>query len=129
MFKNVLQGLSMDLAISNILLDLVKNDLPTLIYRKERGDMIELYKHLHIYDKETLSCKFNLRSRTSRKHNFQLMENIPQHNSFYYRNARIWNNLPKDVVNVKTVDNFKAKLDEAWQNKPTKYDPLSTNES
>ena len=28
-------------------------NLPTLTYRRARGDLIELYKHFHAYDKET----------------------------------------------------------------------------
>ena len=36
---------------------LKKLDLPTLQYRRERGDMIEVWKHFHTYDKTTLSSK------------------------------------------------------------------------
>ena len=35
-----------------------KLELPTLVYRRARGDMIQLYKHFHIYDKATLSLSF-----------------------------------------------------------------------
>ena len=31
-----------------------KLDLPTLAYRRTRGDQIELFKHFHAYDKTTL---------------------------------------------------------------------------
>ena len=51
---------------------LKKLELPTLVYRRARGDMIELYKHFHIYDKNSLSTSFKPRERTSRKHGFQL---------------------------------------------------------
>ena len=51
---------------------LKKLELPTLVYRRARGDMIELYKHFHIYDKDSLSTSFKPRERTSRKHGFQL---------------------------------------------------------
>ena len=27
-------------------------ELPTLVYRRAQGDMIEVYKHLHIYDQD-----------------------------------------------------------------------------
>ena len=30
-------------------------NLPTLVYRRLRGDMIEIYKHFHTYDKEIIS--------------------------------------------------------------------------
>ena len=48
-------------------------NLPTLAFRRQRGDMIETYKHFHTYDKSTLSPTFMPRNRPSRKHNFQLL--------------------------------------------------------
>ena len=32
--------------------------LPTLAYRRARGDMIEIFKHIHIYDKNSLSPRY-----------------------------------------------------------------------
>ena len=43
--------------------------LPTLRYRRERGDMIEIYKHLNAYDKEALSATFQQRDRVTRPNN------------------------------------------------------------
>ena len=41
-------------------------NLPTLRYRRHRGDMIEVYKILHnIYDKEVTTGILNLSSNTS----------------------------------------------------------------
>ena len=75
-------------------------NLPTLVFRR-RGDMIEIYKHFHIYDKITISHSFQPRERSSRKHGFQLHLHTPrdgirgiQSNSFYYRSTKAWNNLP-----------------------------------
>ena len=77
---------------------LKKLDLPTLPYRRARGDKIELFKHFHAYDKATLPLSFQPRNRISRKHNFQLVRKLPkdgtrglQANSFYYRTTQIWN--------------------------------------
>ena len=41
----------------------------------------------------------------------------------YYRIIKVWNELPSEVVNAPTVNTFKARLDGAWKNLPTKYDP------
>ena len=41
-----------------------------------------------------------------------------------YRNVKTWNNLPKGVVHAKGINNFKEKLDEAWKDKPTKYNHI-----
>lgn len=98
-----------------------KLDLPTLSYRRKRGDMIEVYKHFNTYDKQCLSTSFNARNRHTRKHKLQLLERIPkdgcrgkQSNSFYFRVMRIWNELPQRVVEAETINAFKNELDKLW---------------
>ena len=49
-------------------------NLPTLAYRRLRGNLIELYKNFHRYDKETISTTFQPRERLARNHAFQLLE-------------------------------------------------------
>ena len=104
-------------------------NLPTLAYRRLRGDMIQLYKHFHAYDKCTLSKSFQPRDRLSRIHQFQLHNRRPkdgirgiQTNSFYFRTPEIWNKLPEIVVNAGNLNNFKNKLDEFWKDNPIKFD-------
>ena len=86
-----------------------KLNLPTLLHRRARGAMIELYKHFTVYSKETLSDAFQPRQRFTRPHNWQLMERTPkdgvngiQANSFYFRNARMWNRLPANGIRPQT---------------------------
>ena len=112
-----------------------KLDLPTLAYRRARGDMIELFKHFHSYDRPSLSNSFLPSTRPSRKHKYQLISKIPkdgtrgiQTNSFYYRTTSTWNDLPKEVVNAKNINEFKNKLDEAWQKIPMKFHDLPTSD-
>ena len=69
-------------------------NLPTFVFRRKRGDMIEIFEHFHIYDKSTLS-PIKPRERSSRKHNYQLHIHAPkdgirgiQSNSFYYRSPK-----------------------------------------
>ena len=104
-------------------------NLPTLLFRRRRGDMIQMYKHFHAYDKAIISPSFHPRERLSRRHEFQLHTPKPkdgilgiQSNSFYYRSAKIWNSLPKEVVDAKNIDTFKNALDKFWDNDPIKYD-------
>ena len=108
---------------------LKKLDLPTLLYRRKRGDMIEIYKHFNYYDKSTLPSSFQRQVRPSRKHDLQLVWQRPkdgvrglQTNSFYFRTNRIWNNLPKEVVNAPNINTFKRLLDKAWANIEIKFD-------
>ena len=83
---------------------------------------------MHTYDKDVISKNFRRNTRISRKHNYQLVENKPsdgvrgrQYNSFYFRNNRKWNNLPKKVVDAATLDDFKQELDEAWNKRLIKF--------
>ena len=48
-----------------------KLELPTLVYRRARGDVIEVYKHLNIYDKDTAPPRFTI-SRAVRGHDHHL---------------------------------------------------------
>ena len=96
-------------------------NLPTIVFRRKRGAMIELYKHFHTYDKNILAASFQPSDRTSRKHAYQQREPKPkdgargvQSNAFYYRWARRWNDLPRIVVDAENLNMFKNRLDEAW---------------
>lgn len=96
-------------------------NLPTLHHRRKRGDLIEVYKHATTYDKAAVSPMPFL-DRPSRKHRYQLRRIDPgdgvrgkRRNSFYYRTPALWNNLPREVAEAETVNSFKEKLDEHWQ--------------
>ena len=52
---------------------LEKLDLPTLVYRRARGDMIEVFKHFHTYDRKILPRHFCRHDRPSRIHDHQLV--------------------------------------------------------
>ena len=84
---------------------LKKLKLPTLAYRRLRGDMIETYKHFHKYDSSILPPSFCPRNRPSRAHKFQIIPVGPldgergvHKNSFYCRVIDKWNSLLSDVV-------------------------------
>ena len=107
---------------------LKKLDLPTLAYRRARGDMIQVYNHFHKYDWNTLPHSFKQQNRVSRKHDFQVVWRKPndgvrgiQSNSFYYRTTKTWNDLPKEVVNARDVNSFKNRLDKVWKNNSIKF--------
>ena len=104
-------------------------NLPTLVFRRKRGAMIELYKHFHAYDKNILAASFHPSVRTSRKHAYQLRAPKPkddvrgvQSNAFYYRWARTWNDRPRIVVDAENLNMFKNRLDEAWKGNTSKFD-------
>ena len=115
---------------------LKKLDLPTLVYRRARGEMIELFKHFRVYDRATIAPSFQPRNRLSRKHGFQLHQLKSkdgtrglQTNSFYHRCTSIWNNLPRNVVHAEDINEFKNMLDNHWKTAPMKYDHLFSSDS
>ena len=108
---------------------LKKLDLPTLAHRRQRGDIIEVYKHVHSYDPDIISPSFQRRLRPSRKHNFQLHDRSAkdgirgvQSNSFYFRVPSLWNNLPNHVVEATNLNIFKSRLDDFLATDPSKFE-------
>lgn len=105
---------------------LIYLDLPTLKYRRTRGDMIEMFKIVHgIYDKAVCpTLKFC--TGVTRGHKFKLEHvyshlNIRKH-SFFIRTIGIWNALPELVVDAPSVNTFKNRLDKFWSKEPFKFD-------
>ena len=99
-------------------------NLPTLQYRRERSDMIEIYKHFDGYDPRTISPNFVRNPRSSRQHDYQLRRKTPkdgirgpQTNSFYYRAFKTWNELPRSIVHSPSIVIFKKALDAEWKDR------------
>ena len=90
--------------------------LPTLKYRRFRGDMLEVYKILNnLYDvKAVPTLTLNLDTRT-RGNSFKLIVERSHYDlrkfSFCNRVVRAWNTLPDTVVMVDSVNAFKNNLD------------------
>jgi len=101
--------------------------LPTLKYRRLRGDMIEVFKITHeIYDPE-VSLKLAYHSGSITRGNKYKLLNHRFHYDLrkHYFSARIvniWNSLPDHVVDVNTVNLFKTRLDKFWANQDVRYD-------
>jgi ribonucleases P/MRP protein subunit RPP40 len=95
--------------------------LPSLVYRRLRGDMIEAYKILHDYYDP--SCVPSLQIATinnTRGHSFKLYKpsvcSGPRARSFACRIVNPWNSLPDSVVTAPTINSFKNRLDDHWAN-------------
>ena len=99
--------------------------LPSLAYRRVRGDMIEMYKILtEKYDPEVTNF-IKTNPTTTRGHNLKIFKNRTRLNvrkySFVHRSVDIWNSLPETVVTAKTVNTFKARLDRHWKDQSLYY--------
>ena len=98
---------------------LVSLKLPSLLYRRFRGDLIEVFKIVHdIYDPITtklLLTKVSDQSITRKKHNYKLTKKRANKNGykFFFTNRiiDIWNNLPSHIADAKNVNSFKNKID------------------
>ena len=93
--------------------------LPSLYYRRRRGDMIQVYQIVHGgVDLENANFFVTSENRTTRGHPWKLVKpravsRVRQH-AFATRTVNDWNGLPTEVVNASSVNMFKARLDRHW---------------
>ena len=105
---------------------LQKLNIPTLVYRRQRGDMIEVFKILKgFYDRDVSPNLILNTASSTRGHSLKLFQqgsklNIRKY-SFSVRVTSLWNSLPESVVEAKDVQSFKNKLDKHWKDLPIKY--------
>ena len=93
--------------------------LPTLQERRERGDLITMFKlvnNMEKIDRDDLVMKVEEEERRTRGHKKKLKKSqclgdIKKY-SFPHRTVDIWNNLKEEVVAAKSVHMFKERLDD-----------------
>ena len=104
---------------------LQKLKLPTLVYRRTRGDMIETYKILHNYN-EDVTPVIKMNNTSTRGNSLKMLKFRPRKDirkfSFTSRIVNTWNKLPDDVVNARNLITFEKLLDKFWANSNFKYD-------
>ena len=92
-------------------------NLPTLAYRRLRGDMIQVFKSMHGFSdmNKTKLLKMKDDSVNLRGHGMKIQK---QHvhlnmrkNSFTHRVVIHWNRLPASAVEAPTVNVFKSEVD------------------
>ena len=95
--------------------------LPSLCYRRRRGDMITVYQLFH-GGMDVRPAKFLTRNESGSTRGHQWKPHKPRAKTLIRRNAfsmRIindWNSLPASVVSAETLNSFKARLDLHWKN-------------
>ena len=101
--------------------------MPTLLYRRLRGDMIETFKIIHqLYDPNVTRNFLPMSEQPytrghSQKIKHQYSRLIIRKESFSPRVASLWNELPEEVVNAPGIKAFERRLDKAWEKKEFKY--------
>ena len=94
--------------------------LPTLKYRRDRNDVIQVFKIMRVIDKLNVNTFFKM----SRGHNFKIAKHNrtrQRANVFSQRVTNPWNSLPKECVNSETLNKFKSSLNDAWKDHPENF--------
>ena len=96
-----------------------KLDLPTLAYRRKRGDLIQVYKIMTQANDMEIESLFEMANHNigTRGHNLKIQKQhsrlkLREH-SFANRVVNSWNNLPARVVNATSINSFKNGVDAA----------------
>ena len=108
-----------------------KLNLPSLVYRRLRGDLLEIFKLTHgMYniDPSTI-IKYRKQSelRTGlRGHDHMIdimyIKSKSKKHFLPNRTAKLWNSLPIRVVNALNLNQFKNNLDKLWINQEVLFD-------
>ena len=102
-------------------------NLPTLKYRRLRGDIIQVFNILSgVHDSNSV-IKFNMSNISNTRGNKFKMQlthihyNLRKH-FFSNRIIDVWNSLPNDIVSADSTNIFKNRLDKFWFNQDFKFD-------
>ena len=101
--------------------------LPSLQFRRMRGDMIDTFKYTSgIYDTTNPHLQ-KYTGKELRGHSKKLAKkhvNLKVRSNFFAeRVVTVWNNLPETVISATTVNSFKSRLDSHWANHHLMYNP------
>jgi hypothetical protein len=92
--------------------------LYSLAYRRRRGDMIHVFKMLHGLENGSDLFTVSDDSRT-RGHSLKLVKQRCNKNTrlqfFASRVVNDWNSLPEPIVHAPSVNSFKHRLDQLWE--------------
>ena len=103
-----------------------KLGLPTLEYRRQHADIIQVYKILNGIDKVDKNKLFSVttynRTLGHPKKLFKERSRLNvRANSFSNSVVNIWNQLPEDVVMAPSLNTFKSRLNKHWSRDPYKF--------
>ena len=103
-------------------------NLPTLLYRRERFDLIQIFKIVNHLEDIDSSKFFTFNDNPTRGHIFQIYKpNVNKslrQNTFPLRCIDSWNKLDENIVLSESVLEFKSKLDIKWRHKRFKIDSI-----
>ena len=108
-----------------------KLKLPTLAYRRIRGDMIQAFKAMNgFYDPKLPALLIKSTHNHLRGHDKKIFIKSSTKElmrfSFNNRTAKIWNNLPDEIIQSEDIISFEKALDHYWQDQEVLYDDFKT---
>ena len=103
---------------------LERMQLPTLVFRRRRGDMMLTYKY-NAQPNNPLFTKHSSQHHTrghSHKLSKRFVKTRTRQHFFSERVVNDWNSLQAETATAPTAASFKSRLDKEWNNKPWKYE-------
>ena len=101
--------------------------LPTLQFRRERADMLQVFKILNGYEDIDSSRLFTLSSTGLRGHSLKLFKErsrlLLRKQTFTQHVVDSWNNLPENVVNAPSINVFKSRFNTHTRGAASKFCP------
>ena len=109
-------------------------NLPSLQFRRKRGDMIQVFKIINNIDRVNVRHFFQtVDNRTTRGHPHKLYKHHAKKDCrrkfFTLRIINTWNSLPTSVVTADTITTFKNRLDAHWKDIMYIIDPTCVQPS
>jgi len=88
--------------------------------------MLQVYRIIHKIDNLDVSCFFELNTDSvTRGHRYKLkkprVNSSQRQNTFAIRIINDWNNLRNDTVTSPSIEVFKTRLAEEWDNHPERF--------
>ena len=101
--------------------------LPSLEYRHERADMIQVNKILNGIDKVDKESLFTMSNNPTRGHSLKIFKKryrlkVRGH-FFSNRVVDGWNDLLSEVFTAPSLNSFKSRLNKCWKGHPYKFEP------
>lgn len=98
--------------------------LPTLHYRRDRADILQLFKIMAGYESVKLQ-DLSIATNTTRGHKYKLEKHhapnrFAQHR-FSNRVVNSWNDLSSNTIESTSINIFKSNLNDNWKGKENKF--------
>ena len=104
---------------------LISLGLPTLLSRRERAEVLQLFKIMNDYEEVSLNSLKKTSFTSTCGQSMKLMKTCPKnnlgHNRFCNRVVNQQNSLSEDTVTASSINSFKSRLNKDWSKKEGKF--------